>query len=266
MRTYRVVFGFALLMMLRAADLGAAETAAGGGGPAPGAAVDDVLKTHEAAQQQAARSQSRIDGLDDETLALISAYNSELKRYDNLVTYNTNLRTLVESQQKERARLTSEIDEIEVVRQQLVPLMVEMVETLGRFIDIDQPLLVEERRARLENLQANLTRSDVELAEKFRRVIDAYQIEADYGQTIEAYEGSTTLGGQQLTVDFLRVGRTALYYMTLDRTAGGLWHPERAEWVPLGSAELDGLDLAIRVARKQAPPDLMPLPLWTPDR
>ncbi len=261
MRSERVVFGLVLWISVCAAPPGAAETDAGAGATGPG--VGDVLDTHEAAQRAAAASQARIDGLDDETLALIAAYNTELKRHDNLVTYNANLRTLVESQEKERARLTREIDEIEVVRQQLVPLMVEMVETLDRFIAIDQPLLLEERRARLENLQNNLSRSDVELAEKFRRVIDAYQIEADYGQTIEAYEGSATLDGRQVTVDFLRVGRTALYYMTLDRSAGGLWHPERGEWTALGSAELDGLDLAIRVARKQAPPDLLTLPLWT---
>ena len=162
-------------------------------------------------------------------------------------------------------RLGEELREIEVVRQNLVPLMVEMVDVLEQFIELDQPMLKEERLARLSELQTNLTRSDVEIAEKYRRVIEAYQIEAEYGQTIEAYEGTVQLEDRNLTVDFLRVGRLGLYFLSLDRQTGGLWDPRRADWRPLLGEELDAVNFAVRVARKQAPPNLIELPLWTGD-
>lgn len=229
------------------------------------ASVEDVLGAQAANQAEAIETQSRLDALDDETLNLISRYNGELARYEDLKTYNANMRQLLASQAAEKARLESELSEVEVVRRSVVPLMVEMVDVLERFIDLDQPMLRAERLARLEELKRNLTRSDVEIAERYRRVIEAYQIEAEYGQTIEAYEGPLTLEGRELTVDYLRVGRVGLYYLSLDRNTGGIWDPVNRTWVSLDDNGLDALDFAVRVARRQAPPNLVPLPLWTGD-
>lgn len=225
--------------------------------------VGDVLEAQTDYQTRAIESQTRLDALDDETLTLISRYNSELARYEDLKTYNDNMRELLTSQAAEKSRLEQELTEIEVVRRSVVPLMVEMVDVLERFIELDQPMLKDERQARLDELKKNLTRSDVEIAERYRRVIEAYQIEADYGQTIEAYEGPLTLADRELTVDYLRVGRVGLYYLSLDRETGGIWDPAAGEWVALADSQLDALDFAVRVARKQAPPNLVPLPLWT---
>lgn len=241
-----------------------AGPAAGAAGSAAGdATVSTVLEAQEAAQEAAAASQARVEALDDESLAMISRYNTELARYEDLVTYNDNMRKLLASQAAEKERLNAELMEIEVVRRGLVPLMVEMVDVLGRFIELDQPMLMAERSARLEELEANLARSDVEIAERYRRVIEAYQIEAEYGQTIEAYEGPLTLNGRELMVDYLRVGRVGLYFLSLDRQSGGIWDQASRDWRILEDADLDDLDFAVRVARRQAPPNLVPLPVWT---
>lgn len=233
-------------------------------GPVAGAeSVDDVLDSQEDFQRAAAGSQKRIEELDDETVTLLSEYHTELERLQDLQTYNANMRTMRASQEAEKSRLTRELEDVEVVRRELLPLMVEMIEVLARFIELDQPMLLAERQARLQSLQDNLGRSDVALGEKYRRIIEAYQIEAEYGQNIEAYEGPLVLDGRELTVDFLRVGRLALYYTSLDRSEGGLWHPLERSWRALDASHLEMLDFALRVARKQAPPNLMPLPLWT---
>lgn len=225
--------------------------------------VSDVLEEQTDYQRDAQQSQARVEKLDDETLKLIARYGSELERYSDLVTYNDNLRKLVANQRQEKQRLARELEEIEVLRQDIVPLMVEMIEVLERFISLDQPMLLDERRARLAKLEANLSRSDVELAEKYRRVIEAYQIEAEYGQSLEAYEGTLEADGAERTVDFLRVGRAGLYYLSLDRQEAGLWDPGAQRWTRLPDSALDEIDFAIRVARKQAPPNLFEIPMWT---
>ncbi|MGI9324065.1 MAG: DUF3450 domain-containing protein [Pseudomonadales bacterium] len=227
------------------------------------AAVDDVLDQQTSYQESAVASQRRIDQLDDETLNLLSTYHSELERLTDLETYNGNMRRLRASQEAEQRRLRAELAEIEVVRRELLPLMAEMVAVLERFIELDVPLLLDERRARLATLQEILDRSDVELGERYRRLIEAYQIEAAYGQTIEAYEGPVQIDGRELTVDFLRVGRLGLYYISFDGTQAGLWQPTQRRWVSLDAAALEDLEYALRVARKQAPPNLIDLPLWT---
>ncbi len=225
--------------------------------------VGEVLDTQEQYQASGVQSQQRIDELDDETVALLSQYHSELERLADLETYNTNLRKMRTSQELEKERLRTELTEVEVVRRELFPLMVEMIDLLDRFIELDQPLLLVERKARLAALRDNLNRSNVTLGEKYRRVIEAYQIEAEYGRSIEAYEGSLSLDGRDLTVDFLRVGRLALYYVSLDGSEAGLWDPTKKQWHDLEGDFLPLLDFALRVARKQAPPNLLQLPLWT---
>lgn len=223
----------------------------------------DARDVQEALQQDAVASQDRVEELDDETMAMVSAYNREIQRYEELLSYNENMRELLESQRLEREALNAELEEVEVVRQAIVPLMVEMVDVLERFIALDQPMLTAERTARIEQLQSIVTRSDVDIAEKYRRIIEAYLIEAEYGQSIEAYEGTVVVDSGEITVEFLRLGRVALFYMTLDRQQAAIWDPRSRAWVRLPDSSLESLDHALRVARDQAPPDLLVLPLWT---
>ncbi len=224
-----------------------------------GTVIDEQLQYQEEAQQ----SQQLVEELDDETLLMISQYNRELERYEDLFTYNENMRGLIASQEQEKERLDRELQEVAVVQQALVPLMVEMVDVLGQFIELDSPMLEDERDARIQSLQNILTRSDVELSEKYRRIIESYQIEAEYGQSMEAYEDQILIQDRELTVDILRIGRVALYYLGLDREQAGIWDNVGKTWVPLLGEYIDDLDYAIRIAREQAPPNLVRLPLWT---
>ncbi len=223
-----------------------------------------VLDVQAGLQAEAQASQSRIDQLDDETLSMLSEYNTETAKLESLRTYNNNLREMLSSQAREKSRLEQALADIEVTRREIVPLMTEMIDVMAQFIELDLPMLGDERAARLARLEENMSRSDIDLAEKYRRVVESYQIEAEYGQSIEAYEGRLSLDDRDLTVDFLRIGRAALYFISLDRSEAGIWNTERGRWDTLSGEHLDNLDYAIRVARKQAPPDLMPLPLWTP--
>ena len=225
--------------------------------------ADDVVDAQQLQQDVALETQALIDELDDETVALLSQYHTELERLADLETYNANMRKMRASQEAEKVRLAQELKDIEVVRRDLLPLMVEMTDVLAQFIELDKPLLLDERQARVTTLGETLSRSDVALGEKYRRVIEAYQIEAEYGQNIEAYEGALKRDDRELTVDYLRVGRLALYYVSLDRSEAGLYQPTTGAWQDLSADEIDMLDFALRVARKQAPPNLLVLPLWT---
>lgn len=224
---------------------------------------DAALQVQQQYQQDAQQSQQLIEELDDETMSLVASYNRELERYEDLLTYNENLRQLLASQQQERTRIQSELNEVEVVRQAIVPLIVEMVDVLDKFVELDDPMLEQERRKRVQSLRSIITRADVDIAEKYRRVIEAYQIEAEYGQTLEAYEAQALVEGREVTVDYLRVGRVGLFFLSLDRQQAGIWDSRGGDWQLLPDQYLEELEFAIRVARDQAPPNLIELPLWT---
>jgi hypothetical protein len=151
---------------------------------------------------------------------------------------------------------------METTQREIVPLMLKMVEVISQFVALDIPFLPEERQFRVAELQAIMERADVSLAEKYRRVLEAYQVETEYGRTIEAYQDELELDEKIRTVNFLRIGRVGLYYLTLDGQQAGVWDGDE-RWRPLDSEYLQAIDKGLKVAKKQLPPDLLVLPIKT---
>ena len=69
---------------------------------------------------------------------------------------------------------------------------------------------LEDRNQRGKTLQELRPRADVTLSENYRRIIEAYQIELEYGRTLDTYEGHIGSGADTRTVSFVRLGRVAL--------------------------------------------------------
>jgi len=188
-------------------------------------------------------------------------YESALTQVDALTVYNAQMRSLIESQQREMASLNDQASRVEIVSRAVTPLMLKMVEALGQFVSLDMPFLLDERTKRVEDLEKAMAKADVSNAEKFRQIMEAYQIENEYGRTIDAYRSSLTVGGKEITVDFLRFGRIALVYQSLDESERGVWNKQTKSWEPLGTEYRSPIRTALRIARKQAAPDLVRLPL-----
>jgi hypothetical protein len=136
-----------------------------------------------------------------------------------------------------------------------------MLDSLEAFVELDLPFLPEERSRRVEGLGEMMARSDVTVAEKYRRILEAYQVENEYGRTIEAYQGSVEIDGESRTVDFLRIGRLVLLYQTLDGEDTGMWDATAENWVELGGRYRQPVRQGLRMARKQAAPDLIAVPV-----
>ncbi|MCV5804624.1 DUF3450 domain-containing protein, partial [Escherichia coli] len=61
-----------------------------------------------------------------------------------------------------------------------------------------------------------MTRADVADAEKFRRILEAYQIEMDYGTKLGVYQGKINLGDNEaVEADILYLGRLSLVARSL---------------------------------------------------
>ena len=235
------------------------------GGPLAAQTPQQAEAAQRSVQQDLVDAQADIDALDDETRELLLAYRSELARLDRLEDYNANLQAMLDSQAEEARQLERDLLALEDLRRNLVPLMLDMQEALADFVQLDKPFLVDERAARVASLADLQGRADVSLAEKYRRLIEAYIIETEYGQNLEAWEGMLELDGAPRTVEFLRLGRTAVYYLTLDHQRAGYWDAEAARWTTLDDRHVDSIVRAVRVARRQAPPDLLDLPLPPPE-
>lgn len=227
--------------------------------------VQQAIDIQTASQQASIEVQERINALDADTREMLNEYRSTMAQVSDLEAYNQQLERLVASQNVELADFERQFQDIEITKRQILPLIIRMLEVLEEFVAIDMPFLPQERQLRLGELRKLMERPDVPTSEKYRRITEAYQIELDYGHTIEAYEGEMDVGGESRTVAFLRYGRLGLYYMTLDGLTIGHWDQEQDQWVELDDEYRQSLDRALRIARKQLPPDLTRLPVPAPE-
>lgn len=229
--------------------------------------LDRVIKMLASQNQASAEKQKAITKLSDEADDLESQYESVAKQADSLQLYVEQLETTVQGQREQLASLEDQIDRVTDVGRRVVPLMRQMVETLESFIEVDLPFLKDERRERVARLNRILDAPDVTDAEKYRQIMEAYQIEVEFGRTIEAYQGRLGTAGDEEggeAVNFLRFGRVALVYASLDGRSFGAWDQRERTWVDLPSSYGPGIMRGLRIARKQAAPDLVFLPIPAP--
>ena len=191
--------------------------------------VDQVTAEGVKRADAGAAEQQRVEQIANQTDDLLAEYNSLSKVVDGLITYNSLLQRQVDNQEAEKLALRESIDNVALIERQITPLMIKMLDSLEQFIQLDTPFLLAERTERIERLRGMMERSDVSSAEKFRRVIEAYQIENDYGRTIEAYKGTVPINGNPQEVDFLRIGRVSLAYQSVGGQYTGAWDTETGD-------------------------------------
>lgn len=220
-----------------------------------------VVKVASDINESAAGSQQKINTITDKIDSKIQQFKTINKETDGLRVYNSQLDKQIKSQMEEMAALNKSIDEVSVIERQITPLMIRMIDGLEQFVALDVPFLPEERSKRIADLREMMDRADVSPSEKFRRVMEAYQVEMDYGRTMEAYSGLLAVDGQERDVDFLRVGRSILVYQTRDASLQGVWDKETKQWEPLSSSYRTQVTKGLRMAKKQMAPDLLMLPV-----
>lgn len=223
-------------------------------------AINSQLKV----QKQSIQSQNKINKLDDEAQLLLEEYRSTLDSIEELKAYNKQLARQVADQNEALLLLEEKRRDVEKTQRNIVPLMVKMLDVFGKFVELDAPFLPEERQMRFQQLQLMMDQADVSLAEKYRRLLEAYRVEAEYGHTLEAYQGELK-NGRTRTVEFLRLGRVGLYYLTLDGNEAGIWSQKDRGWQKLDSRYVEPIKQGLLIARKQLPPNLIRLPLQNPE-
>jgi hypothetical protein len=223
--------------------------------------IDQAVNKQLAVEEKGIKSQKKVEGLDDQARDLMIKYYQTQKQLEQTQIYHQQLSDQIQSQEDEKVSIASQLESIKELNVKLLPLMQKMKDTLGTFFANDLPFLKQERTARLATIDKDMKRADITQSEKFRRILEAYQVENEYGRTIEVYRGLVKQADKDLTVDFLRIGRIALFYQTLDGKNSFTWSQSAGQWQALDSDLNKNIDTAIRVAKKQQAPELLSLPI-----
>jgi hypothetical protein len=228
-----------------------------------GAQLNEALQAQRQTDADAAKSQNGINATREKTQDAAGRYAQAMADADSLERYNNQLNDQVKSQDTEIASIERQLLDIETTNREVQPLMEQMVETLEQFVKLDVPFFLDERTARVQGLKDMMARADVTISEKYRRILEAYQIELEYGRTLDAYEGRLGAGADARTVEFVRLGRVTLMYRTLDGSETGYYDASKKDWV-IDDSYKESVEEALRVARKDGAAELLTVPVPAP--
>ncbi len=217
-------------------------------------AVQVVTNSNNAAES----SQKNIDRLNDQTEELLVQYRTVISEIESLTVYNQQLESVVNDQNSQIQSMNDQMTELESTNRAVVPMVIEMVDMLRKIVESDIPFRINERLKRVETLENMLNASNVTTSEKYRKVTEAYQIELDYGRSVSTYQAD--IDGD-VKVNFLQIGRTALLYQTLDEKHSGWYNPATNGFEQLDDRYNSSIKEGIRIAAKQAAPNLVGLPI-----
>src|SRR5688572_11422420 len=174
--------------------------------------------------------------------------------------YNTQIEQQLRSQEQEIASLEQQIAGIDATAVDVQAMLQRMYDDLVTFVQNDVPFFKEERDQRMQRITELMQNVEASPSEKFRRLMEAYQIEMEYGRQMTAYRQTLDDGRE---AEMVRLGRVALLYRVMDGTESGYWDHERKEFVPdPGSA--GAIEEALSIAKEERAPDLLVVPVPAP--
>ena len=230
------------------------------------AQLEEVVKTGEAKVKEAQVSQAKIDKIVDSSQARLVEYRSLLKQIDGLKVYNNQLSTQIKSQLKLIDKFETSTAQVAIIERQMLPLIMKMIDSIEQFINVDLPFNEQERAERLLFLRENITRADVDISEKFRQILEVYQIEDEYGRKIDSYSKIITIDGKEHEVDILRMGRIAMVAQTKDTKLSAMYDKTSNKWIALdNSTYRNSIKNGIKMANKQATIGVVTLPIPAPE-
>lgn len=170
------------------------------------------------------------------------------------------MQQMLAAQQQELASIAAQSDSLDITSEQIAGLMDRMFAEIEAFVASDLPFHREVRRESIAKLRDQILPSiETSISEKFRRLLEVYSIELEYGRTLEAYEGM--VDGEP--ADIVRLGRITLLYKTRGGKVG-YWDRDEGAWVA-SPEHTRRIDAALRIAKEEGVPDLIVVPVPTPD-
>ena len=220
--------------------------------------MESVLEVGRDNQLLSAKSQDNIDATERKTDKIVNEWKAVSKQVEGLKLYNEQKRIQIQAQLELMDKLDDQLVQVVVMQRQIPPLAQRMLESLESFIGLDTPFRIEERQNRIDLVRSSLAKPKVTASEQVRQVLEAYNIEAEYGRKIDTYESTLQDG---TVVNILVIGRIGMFYQTKDEQSSGRWNNETNSWDDLPGSYRKPIRNGIRMAKKLAPTDMLMMPV-----
>ncbi|MDY6824590.1 MAG: DUF3450 domain-containing protein [Thermodesulfobacteriota bacterium] len=207
----------------------------------------NTQQQQEAWRQEKAEQLARLEKLEAEQKAL-----KQRKR---------GLENEVKATKLRLAEKKDQLADIRQISEQIRPFLDELLDRLKGRVRADLPFLPDERAKRIRKMEELVEDPDAPVSEKYRRLIEALLVEAEYGFTTEVYQDTIAIEAGERLVNIFRLGRLNLFYLTLDRAQCGFYNVAEKQWQPLSGVHLPEIKAAVDIAAKRRTAELLTLPL-----
>lgn len=222
--------------------------------------LSQTIQNGERATRSAETVQQQINQLDDERTDMVGEFRTLLQRKDAALLYASQQEAAVASQRAELASLEDQLGRVDEITSQTAPMLVELVDDLEAFINVDLPFRIEKRRENIQKLRDNLTDPDVSVPAAYRAIMDEYQREMEFGRTTDTWKENVDIDGKTVSVDMVLFGRVALVYMDENQRYAKRYDRPTKAWVDLEPKYKAEVQKAIRIIQKKRTKDMMYVP------
>lgn len=207
------------------------------------------------------KTQKKRDEWERKKQQLIAQYQALKAERERLIKAKEKKQAALAAARKRVQEAERQVRETVRIREGLESYLETVVDRLDEFIKGDLPFLPKERADRIASIRHLLEQPGVPIAEKYRRVMEALQVETQYGRTVEVYKDTIDLKGQPVVVDILRLGRLSLFFETPDGKIVGEYNPAEKQWFVLPSGYRKNINKAVGIARRERTAELVKLPI-----
>lgn len=192
---------------------------------------------------------------------LQSQLDELLARNKELNDRKLEIEHVVETSRARIADKKKQLADIAALTGEISPIIDELYDRLIEIVEADLPFLPEERKQRVDALGPVLEDPSVDLSEKYRKVMEALLVEAEYGFTNDVYQQTINIETTPILVDIFRFGRLGLFYLSLDKKQCGFYNVAVNTWQPLAVKYLPEIRKAVAIGLRQQPAELLDLPV-----
>ena len=226
-----------------------------------GNVLDDVKKPLGDSIQVRQETQKKMDKWGAERRELEARYRELQTLVERQAQTLEAAKDREQSLEKAVAQKQQRLENARRMSEELSPFLHDSLSRLELLIYEGDSFLIPERQARLDRLRETITAPDISPGEMYRKIMEAFFVEAEYGNTVEVYRETLSVEGADIRANVLRFGRLAMFCQTLDEKQCGVLDPASNQWRWLPAKFVPELSRAFSMAQKQLPMDIVSLPL-----
>lgn len=169
------------------------------------------------------------------------------------------------SEKKNTAVLQENLAQAGKTQNTLAPFLEVLYLDLENHVKSDLPFAGEERNKRLAFIRSSLDDPTARLSDKFGRLLEAIQIESDYGYSVDVtQEVVQDIKGGPEQVFVFRLGRLGLFRLMEADSHVQKYTKATGEWQDISKPNIGELRKAMEISRKKRVTTLVELPVGSP--